>query len=390
MMNVTFLTASVSRAAGGLFTSVRRTAQSLQENGLDVRVVGLEDRFTADDLKNWKSVQPQTVSILGPRFLGYSPALSRTIARVNTDLLHSQGIWTYTSRVAANWTRNTHRPHLVSPRGMLDPWALANSRWKKRLAGWCYENSHLSRAACIHALCRSEADSIRAYGLRNPICIIPNGVDVPASMDAGPAPWSAEIKPDRKVLLFLGRLHPKKGLSNLLSAWASLGRQRETAEWELVIAGWDQRSHQRELELQCQLLGIGDSVHFIGPQFGEHKHACYAGCSAAVLPSFSEGFPMAVLEPWAYEKPVLMTPECNIPEGFAANAALKVETSSDKIAEGIRQLISLSSSERQAIGRNGRQLVDDRFNWRTVARQMKSVYSWLLNGGPMPECVVLD
>ena len=389
-MNVTFLTASVSRSAGGLFTSVRRTAQSLREEGVGVHVVGLEDKFTADDLDDWQLPRPITVPVVGPRFLGYSPRLSNVIAGLPSDLLHTQGLWTYTSRAARSWAHTARRLHVVSPRGMLDPWALANSRWKKRLAGWLYENSHLRRAACLHALCESEAKSIRAYGLRNPICIIPNGVDMPQSTSADPAPWSAKIDPPRKVLLFLGRIHPKKGLENLVKAWSLIDWKHEAGNWALAIGGWDQGGHEEELRRQCRDLGMESRVHFLGPQFGKSKDACYAHCSASILPSFSEGLPMTVLEAWSYGKPVLMTPECNIPEGFAANAAVEIETTPTAIADGIRQLVSLSPCDRRTMGNHGQKLIADKFNWRAVAKKMRAVYSWLLSSGPLPECVVLD
>jgi glycosyltransferase involved in cell wall biosynthesis len=386
--HITHLTASIRRDGGGLATVVRSLTENMaRKQTAEFEVLSAtRERLQAGDLNG---VRYHEFKLRGPASVGFAAGIGAHLRHAAPDLIHVHGLWSYPSLVALNRSR-AGIPYVVSPHGMLDRWALSNSGGKKRLAGWLFENRHLNRSACIHALCESEADSIRAYGLSNPICIIPNGVDVPASTEAGPAPWSQATKPDRNVLLFLGRIHPKKGLSNLLSAWASLNQTRELNEWDLVIAGWNQGSHQQALELQRQRQGIVNSVHFIGPQFGENKHACYANCSAAVLPSYSEGFPMAVLEPWAYAKPVLMTSECNVPEGFAANAALKIETSPESIAEGLRKLISLSKTDRQEIGTNGRHLVDDQFNWGAVARQMTSVYSWLLNDGPLPECVTLD
>lgn len=129
------------------------------------------------------------------------------------SLLHIHGLWMYPSVACMQWSRGK-RPYLVSPHGMLDGWALRNSAWKKILAARLYENRHLRGAACLNALNESEAASIRAYGLRNPVCIVPNGVDLP---DQRPTLGGGE-----KVCLFLGRLHPKKGLPALLSAWAKI------------------------------------------------------------------------------------------------------------------------------------------------------------------------
>jgi poly(glycerol-phosphate) alpha-glucosyltransferase len=125
-------------------------------------------------------------------------------------------------------------------------------------------------------------------------------------------------------------------------------------------------------------------VVFLGPQFGEDKAACYRNCDAFILPSFSEGLPMVVLEAWAYGKPVLMTPECNLPEGFATGAAIRIETSVDGIAQGLNELFRTPHSALRTLGDNGLRLVREQFAWPKVAAEMKSVYEWVLGGGPRP------
>jgi poly(glycerol-phosphate) alpha-glucosyltransferase len=201
----------------------------------------------------------------------------------------------------------------------------------------------------------------------------------------------------RKVLLYLGRLHPKKGLANLLEAW-SRTRKIQNKEWLLAIAGWDQGGHEAELKRQATDLGLqwqdlpsrspGDkTLFFLGPQFGNAKRTIYSQCDAFILPSFSEGLPMVVLEAWAYGKPVLMTPECNLPEGFAAHAALRIEPSINNITEGLRQLFGMSHDERQTMGKRGLALVKDRFAWSKIAADMMSVYRWMAGGGIKPDCM---
>jgi len=299
---------------------------------------------------------------------------------------------------------------------MLDPWALANSRWKKKAVGWLYANAHLRNAACIHALCESEARSIRAYGLKNPICIIPNGIDLPPDggrrTEDGSQPSAlCPLPSDRKVLLYLGRIHPKKGLVNLLKAWSEVARSQSSAfcppssDWTLAIAGWDQAGHETELkqlatelaipwtDLREQRAGFSMSdfqrfsVFFLGPQFGEGKTACYANCDAFILPSFSEGLPMVILEAWAYSKPVLMTPECNIPEGFTANAAIRITPSAESIAQGLANLFRHPPSDLRSLGQRGRDLVQRRFTWPKIADEMSAVYRWVLGDGTPPTTI---
>ena len=423
-MKTCCVVASVSRKAGGLFQSVRHLHLELSRfAGIGVEVLSLEDEFTADDLLKWHPLPVQALPVHGPRAFGYSPGFKAALAKGKYDLLHIHGIWMYPSCAALHWHRNTSRPHIISPRGMLDRWALDNSRWRKRVAGWLYENAHLREAACIHALCESEARAIRAFGLKNPICIIPNGIDLPSLVESSELRVEGSIfdrfDQGRKVLLHLGRIHPKKGLVNLLRAWKqTLNSQPSTLNsWVLAIAGWDQGGHEAELKRLCDEMGIawGDvrtggttgqqdngttgqrsvvsgqwSVIFLGPQFGENKSACYCDCDAFILPSYSEGLPMVVLEAWAYGKPVLMTQECNLREGFVANAAIRIEPSAESIVRGLRELFQTPSAERQALGDNGRALVAEKFTWPKIAADMKSVYEWVMGNGPKPGCVVVS
>ena len=131
------------------------------------------------------------------------------------------------------------------------------------------------------------------------------------------------------------------------------------------------------------------SVIFTGPAFGETKDLLLRRADAFILPSFSEGLPMSVLEAWSYRLPVLMTDHCNLPEGFLTDAALRIGTDVASIAEGMRLLFRSPTSDLRSLGANGRQLVSERFTWPQIAAQMKEVYEWVLGGGVVPDCVCL-
>jgi glycosyltransferase involved in cell wall biosynthesis len=414
MTSVTFVTGSLTRKAGGLFVSVRRLAQCLGELNMRIHVVGLADEFLESDLEAWRPLQPVTLSTKGPRSFGYSSDLQPKLLELAADVEHVHGLWMYPSIANLAWSRRTRKPYLISPRGMLDSWALSNSKWRKALAGRLFENRHLGNAACLHALCRSEADSIRRYGLKNPICVISNGVDLPERADdrgrttedgrqkTDDRGWKSggeeattdngRLTTDKKVLLFLGRIHPKKGLANLLSAWSKtcLDKPELAREWTLVVAGWDQAGHEEELKRMSMDVGMGRNVHFVGPVFGRAKDDWYRRSSAFVLPSYSEGLPMAVLEAWSYGMPVVMTPRCNIQEGFAANAAVPIDPEPDSIRRGLAHLLEMSPDQRAKMGQNGLRLVTDKFSWRIVAQQMKAVYDWVLGGGSPPDSVRMN
>jgi poly(glycerol-phosphate) alpha-glucosyltransferase len=420
-MKVAMTTGSLSRNAGGLFESVRAVGKELSELGVGVSVYGLRDQNWGRDEEAWEPLSAYAFSFVGPRALAWSPDMDAALDEARPDLVALQGLWQYSSIATRRQWRRNGTPYVISPRGMLDKWALANSRWKKVLAAFVFENAVLSDAACLHALCESEADAIRAYGLRQRIEVIPNGVDLP-EMGKAESRNAGKVKEGKKRLLFLGRIHPKKGLLGALQAWAELRNSPsaicDSAGWQFVIAGWDQGGHEGELKALCtQLkLRIADrgevrtegkaenlkaetlktldsgrstldsaDVLFFGPAFGEEKETLLRSADGFVLPSFSEGLPMSVLEAWAYGLPVVMTPECNLPEGFASHAALEIRSgegsfqgSDFSFQHGLRALIEMSEAQRWEMGTRGRKLVEDRFNWQKVAARMKEVYESLL------------
>jgi glycosyltransferase involved in cell wall biosynthesis len=381
-MKVGFLVSSVSREAGGLFQSVRGFAKAVASTNTNVRVFGIRDEQSAVDSQEWR---PLLVQTFRPqlRAWGYSNQLVPAMLDADLDILSVHGLWKYCSLGSQRWHRRTGRPYVVHPHGMLDPWAMRNARWKKRIAALLYENQHLRGAACLCALSEAEAQSICSYGLRNPICVIPNGVDLPDLSESSTAKSHSEAQ---KTLLYLGRLHPKKNILNLIRAWnETFNSQRGSGDrWVLAIAGWDQGGYESELKR----IAARTSVVFLGPQFGAEKNECYRACDAFILPSLSEGLPMSVLEAWSYAKPVLMTPECNLPEGFAAEAALRIGSSSDDIAAGLNQLAEMSDDDRAAMGSCGRSLVAKSFSWPRIGQQMRAVYEWVL-GAEMPNTVGL-
>jgi glycosyltransferase involved in cell wall biosynthesis len=157
----------------------------------------------------------------------------------------------------------------------------------------------------------------------------------------------------------------------------------------LAIAGWDQGGHATLLRRRIDALGAAGTIRLVGPQFGEQKAASFGFADAFVLPSRSEGLPVAVLEAWSHGLPVLMTEACNLAEGFAAGAALPIGPDRAAIAAGLRRLFALSDAQRLAMGARGRALVRERFTWASVAAQTAAVYQWVLGGGSPPSCVLL-
>lgn len=382
---------SISRMAGGLFESVRGLVIALNDGDLTVDALAPRDQFTDQDRSAWWPAEVFAFSVRGPRTWGYSPGLRERLTKGKYDIGHLHGLWMYPSTAVHRWSSRFHRPYLVSPRGMLDPWALAHSAWKKRIVWLLNERSVLQDAGCMHALNQAEAAALRRLGLANPICVVPNGVALPDRTHPKEPPWPRAFSRDRMAMVYLGRFHPKKNLSALLSAWDLVRRadSAATKEWVLILAGWDQGGTRARLERQIRELRLSDSVLLLGPQYGENKRALLDNAGAFVLPSLSEGLPMAVLEAWAHGLPVLMSAESNLPEGFAASAAIETGVDAARIARALSCLFAMSAEERKRMAQKGRRLVEQRFSLRSVAREMKAVYDWLLGGGTPPSSVML-
>jgi poly(glycerol-phosphate) alpha-glucosyltransferase len=383
-MKVGFLVSSISREAGGLFQSVRGLAKAVASTNANAPVFGITDEQSSVDSQEWR---PLSVQTFRPqlRAWGYSHQLVPAMLGAELNILSVHGLWKYCSVASQRWQQRTGRTYVVHPHGMLEPWALRNAHWKKRIAAQLYENRHLRGAACLRALSEAEAQSIRAYGLRNPVCVIPNGVELP---DLSGSSMPKSQSKSQKILLYLGRLHRKKNLANLIRAWNNTFNSQscKCGSWVLTIAGWDQGGYESELKR----IATVPSVVFLGPRFGAEKSECYRTCDAVILPSLSEGLPMTVLEAWAHAKPVLMTSECNLPEGFAAEAALRIGPSPEEIAAGLNRLTEMSDDDRGEMGNRGRALVTTKFSWPKIGEQMRAVFEWVFGGGALPATIRLD
>ncbi|MEO0672710.1 MAG: glycosyltransferase [Pseudomonadota bacterium] len=380
MPRIAHVLGTLGTASGGLYTSVRRPAQVMSADGWPISVVTPEDGTPDDICATWHPTSIYRSSSVGPAAVGISPGISQALKQAGPDVLHQHGLWTPLFVAANLWARRTGCPVVISPRGMLAPWALRQSSLKKKLAWTLYQRRQLRRAACLHALTEQEACDVRALGVSAPIAVIPNGVDLPQrSPSADGTPLA------RRRLLFLGRLHEKKGVANLLAAWAEVCTRAPAlaAAWQLVIAGWGEPRTERALKQTATELGLdGATLEWRGPVVGAEKDELLASATAFILPSLSEGHPMACLEAAAHGLPVFATAACNLDDFVAARGAIPISTEPKALAQTLAA--QLADPALPQIGWRARNLVTRAYTWTHIADRWAAVYRWLAHGGTPP------
>jgi glycosyltransferase involved in cell wall biosynthesis len=295
-----------------------------------------------------------------------------------SDGVHIHGIWGQHSAVAANLAREMGKPYIVTAHGMLEPWALRQKRLKKSLYSMMVERPNLQGASCVHALTHAEVEDYRGFNLRNPVAVIPNGVDIVAgaSPDLFLEKWP-HLK-GRRLVLFLSRLHRKKGLDILCQTWSRI--RRKFPEYHLVLAGPDCDDTRASTEELVDMLDMRDGVTFTGMLSGKMKWSALAAAEVFVLPSYSEGFSMAVLEAMAMALPVIVTRPCNFPEIAELDCGSVVEPEARQLESALLSMLTAGVERRRKMGRNGRDLILARYTWERIGQQLSELYDWVLNG----------
>ena len=355
-MKITHYTGSLSRSAGGLYFSVSGLAKSQLALGHDVSVVGVADQFFESDRHQWGDVPLRPTRPLSSYGFSLAPMVELITRR--PDVFHIHGIWNagpLFGLLAARLGCSV----VVSPRGMVDEWILSRGSSAKRVHSRLFETP-LFRKAAIHALNASEAASVEtvAQGRQGGIFTIPNGIDVPSAPPAGQRSRS---------VLFLGRLHPKKQVEELIQAWTKL----EVAhEYTLKIAGWGDDKYVTRLDALAQ---TASNVQMLGPLYGQAKDSALRDATYFILPSLSEGLPMAVLEALAAGAIPIITDECNLPELFQKGVAEHMRSDFSDFAARMPAILSRSEPELSAMSQAAWN-ESRRYDWQNIGRKMVERY----------------
>ncbi len=292
----------------------------------------------------------------------------------STDLVHNFGVWRPFNQWVACVTQLSRRPMVVCTMGMLEPWGLQQKALKKRLALTLYQRRILNRAEVLHASADSEAANLRAVGLKSPVAVIPVGVEMPSE-----APQRGAIPPTRTAL-FLSRIHPKKGLMDLVRAWAQLRPQ----DWRLVIAGPDPIQYRAEVEAAVRDANLASQVSFAGQLTEEQKQRLFAEADLFVLPTYSENFGAVIPEALGYGVPVITTTGAPWSMLGSTRSGFWVEPGEAGVRDALARSFSLPPAELRAMGERGRNEVIGRYSWTAVIEKHIELYRWLVHGEAKP------
>ena len=227
--NLLYITPSISREIGGIFEVERNLSIQLHKKGVFLEVISLIDKHTDEDILHWLPVVPTCFQIMGPKVIGYNANIYKQLLASKANIGHIHSLWSYTTFALFKWANKMKYPFMITINGMLDEWAINHSKWKKDIALRLGVRKILNQASCIHVNTIQEYHSVRKFGLKNPICVITNGVNLPNLSLKRKAPWNEiDSTKGKKILLFLGRIHHKKGVHNLLEAWNNLQANYKT------------------------------------------------------------------------------------------------------------------------------------------------------------------
>jgi glycosyltransferase involved in cell wall biosynthesis len=360
---------TLDRSYGGPARTVPALCNSLAEY---VDVALLSTITEADTRPLFQSTAYQLFTAKNRSLSRFAGALDQI---PDVKMIHDHGIWLPSNIAVYRHARRMALPLVISARGMLKPWALRQKWFKKKIAWYLYQKKALNYASAIHATATSEAEQCRELGFDQPIAVIPNGVEFPESLPA-------KQENDKKIVLCVSRMHPKKGLADLLSVWAGIRDEG----WQLVIAGPDEDGYRTQLENQVVAMNV-QSVTFTGNLGDVEKWQAYANADLFVLPTHGENFGVVVAEAMAAGLPVITTVGAPWKLLEDKKCGWWIDIGVGPLQATLRQAMALSDTQRQEMGQRGKEICYERFSWNRIALEMNRVYEYLLLGSEKPDCI---
>ena len=358
--------------------SVTRLSEELATAGHSVRLAVL-DPVPAEP-RSFEVTGYPCSRFPGAERLGWSPSMRAGLRREaeQAQIVHNHSMWMMPNIYSAEAAARSRVPLVFSPRGTVSEWARRRSRVRKEVVWRLGQRNAMFSAACVHATSASELDDLRSLGIRAPIAVVPNGIDVPDSLLA------TSRRGEPSTLMFLSRIHAKKGVDMLLRSWARL--ESSFPQWQLRIVGplaGEFPARMQSLAAELRL----ERCTFVGELLGQAKAEALAAADLFVLPTHSENFGIAIAEALAHGTPVLTTDGAPWASLADHDCGWSVPVDVDALETGLRHAMGMSSESLKRMGLRGRDWMIRDFSWARVGNEMDAVYQWLLGAGPRPACV---
>ena len=389
MISVVHVVASLHSSAGGPSRSITQLADSLvKKEQLDVTIfsqkLSFEKAIYSRD-RRVKHIDLETSSKLSMS-LAITPfyRFYKLIKNDKPSLIHIHGVWSLLNHWAILIARFYNIPYFVHTRGMFLPNAFKLKIFRKKIAMFFYQRSDLNHAKAIITPSNAERDSLRALGFFQPIAIISNGIELKNDKNLYYAGNSLKKKSNRTIL-FLSRIHPIKGLIELVEAWAKI----QTQGWTLKIAGPDTDNHLRDVCSLVDKLDASNSIKFVGAVYDDAKDAIFKDADLFILPTRSENFGVVIIEALSYGIPVITTHNAPWSDLEKHNCGWWVEGSAESLSKAIKHAISLEDSQRSIMSLNAREYVKI-YSWNSIANDTLELYFWGVNTGLKPSFLYID
>lgn len=371
-MRVCHIVPSLEDRHGGPSKSVRALANSLTRLGENSDLLTTMEAGQLTTMEGDDAAAVHTFPRVAPRWLCRSPELRQYLANTEYDCVHHHALWLLTLRYAHEAACRHTAPLVISPRGMMSGWAYRHRRWRKRLAELFVHPGAFAGAAGWHATSREEAADLRQLGFRQPICVAPNGVVVPAAAElaAARAVWH-ELCPatrQRPVALFYSRFHRKKRLRELIRLWLSAPR----GDWLLLIVGLEEDYTTAELSAEIAARDRGESIAVFD---GANRPPPYAVASLFLLPSHSENFGLVIAEALAAGVPALVTD--TTPWSGLSTAHGGWCAPWETFGTSLETALATPEPELNAMGARARAWVGRDFSWEHTAQLLRDFYQHL-------------
>jgi len=377
-MKILHTISGLNISSGGPTSCTYNLIKGLRDEGIEADILTLmprddSDKIIADD--SFIKALPNDARTP----LVYSSNFRRYLSsHIGYDLYHANGLWTCPTHFTAEIAKKQNKPCVIAPHGMLYPQALQVSAWKKKIVSTVFQRKDLETASCLQATCMAELEHIRAFGLNNPVAVIPNGLVIDDSLEIRKTSNSV------RRFAFVGRLNRIKNVDLLLSAWSKLGDK--TRNCELLIIGDGDTAYKKELE-EFATANKLNNVRFLGFIMGKDLQKLVHSIDFQILPSKSENFGMVVPEALIQGVPVIASKGTPWSDLETFDCGWGVDNDIDTLISTLLIAINLSEQDRLGMGERGRTLVLRHYSIKSVSLRMKQLYEWLVYKNIKPEYV---